>query len=105
MMARTSTSPRVVLIMMGKKTSNADIIIIESGFKVPNQLMRIGAAATSGMVLMPMATGSSTSRRTTQRAIAKATTTPATVPMSEPTQGLIDGRGRRPATRAPAGRR
>ena len=73
-----------MLIMMGKNTSSADIIIIESGFRTPNQLMRIGAAATSGIVLAPIATGRRTSRTTTQRAAAKATRTPAVVPMASP---------------------
>ncbi len=58
-------------MVMGKNTSSAAIIILENGSSTPNQLLRMGAMAMSGMVLAPMAIGSRTSRAVTQRAVAK----------------------------------
>src|SRR3989304_8611821 len=68
----------------GKNTSRAAIDIFESGFRTPNQLLRMGATAMMGMVLAPMARGSRTSRAMAQRAVRKPTSSPAVVPRASP---------------------
>src|SRR5688500_12298634 len=72
----TWVRPRVTLIMIGKKTSSAAIIIFESGLVTPNQALKIGAMAMIGMALAATANGSTASRALAQRATPKATTTP-----------------------------
>ena len=66
----------MTLIMTGKKTSSAAIIIFERGLRTPNQLLRMGAMAMIGTALLAIATGSSTSRAVAQRAVEKAMSTP-----------------------------
>ena len=72
------------MIITGKKTSSAATIILETGFVIPNQALKIGAMAMIGMALAATAKGRTASRAVAQRATMKATTTPATVPMSRP---------------------
>ena len=69
--------PRVTLMMIGKNTSSAAIIIFESGSSTPNQLLMMGAMAMSGIALGADGDGQQdVACRSTQRAVAKATATP-----------------------------
>ena len=74
----------MTLIITGKKTSSAAIIILLTGLRTPNQLLRIGAMAMIGTALLAMATGRRTSRAVTQRDVAKATRMPPMVPRTSP---------------------
>ena len=69
---------------MGKKTSRAAIIILDSELVMPNQLLMMGAIAMSGIVEAPIATGSRMSRASAQRAEAKPMRIPAAAPMTSP---------------------
>ena len=80
----TWTRPRVTLAITGKKTRIAAIIIFDSGLRTPNQLFISGAKAMIGIALAATASGSSAARALIQRAVAKATTTPAMVPIASP---------------------
>jgi hypothetical protein len=72
------------LIITGKKTMTATIIILDSGLSIPNQLLSIGAKAIIGTELAAMATGIKLSLAVVQRAVAKATPTPNVLPMKNP---------------------
>ncbi len=83
--------------MTGKNTSTAAIIIFESGLRTPNQLFMRGAIAMIGTAPAAMASGRSAARALAQRAVANATSTPATVPMTSPPRASnsvawVDGR-------------
>ena len=80
----TWTRPRVTFAMTGKNTRTAAMTILDSGFSSPNQLFISGAKAMIGTALAATARGSSTPRAVAQRAVANATTTPATVPITRP---------------------
>src|SRR5213596_3017509 len=58
----TSVRPRTVLIITGKKTSNAAMAILDSGLARPNQLFMTGANAMIGIELIATANGSMDSR-------------------------------------------
>jgi hypothetical protein len=77
-------SPRTVLIITGKKTSTATIIIFETGLVTPNQLFMIGAKATIGIAFAAMAKGIRALRAKTKRAVSSATSTPPTKPIANP---------------------
>src|SRR5918995_1322062 len=51
----TEVRPRVTLTTTGKKTSTATIIILDKGFRTPNQLFMSGAKAMIGTALAPIA--------------------------------------------------
>src|SRR5712691_9776626 len=66
----TRVSPRSVLIMMGKNTSTATAIILDSGFRMPNQLFMIGAKAMIGIEFAATANGRSARLAVVHRAVA-----------------------------------
>src|SRR5450759_4330543 len=53
--ALTCVKPRTTLIMTGKKTITATMLILEIGLVRPNQLFMIGARATIGVELIAIA--------------------------------------------------
>src|SRR6185369_17295028 len=67
--AESSTwlSPRATLTSIGKKTSRITIAILANGFRIPNQIDMIGAAAMIGTALAPIAIGRTVSRTRAQR--------------------------------------
>src|SRR5882762_5329330 len=79
----TRVRPRSVLIMIGKNTRIATTII-ESGFRIPNQLFMIGAKAMIGTEFAAIAKGSKARLAVAHRAIANATTSAATPPITRP---------------------
>src|SRR5438093_11128729 len=80
----TWLSPRATFTTIGKKVSRMTIAILANGFRIPNQLDMIGAAAMIGIALAPTAIGRTASRTRAQRAIANAVRTPDVTPMTRP---------------------
>ena len=97
--------PRVTLIITGKNTSSAAIIIFDSGLSTPNQLLKIGAMAMIGIAFAAIAIGSTESRAVPQRATANPTTRPGHGPDDEAADRFLERgehRGRqRPLAAAP----
>ena len=90
----TLVRPRIVLTMTGKKTITATIVIRGRRLSGPNQFSVIGAKAMIGIVLAPMATGSSISRALAQRAVAKPHAVPSVTPMTSPPTASVPVKSR-----------